>query len=101
MISSNVSSILSHQTYMNNDAANMANVNTDRYVPQNTIIKEADKGTTEAVTTKATDNGSEKSQTNLVKEITDQITIENVTAANVQAIKTQDTMLGSILDLKA
>lgn len=102
MISSNVSSILSHQTYMNNDAANVANVNTDRYVPQNTVIKEADnKGSTEAVTTKATDNGSEKSQTNLAKEITDQITIENVTAANVEAIKTQDKMFGSLLDIKA
>lgn len=101
MISSNVSSILSHQTYMNNDAANVANVNTDRYVPQNTVIKEGEKGSTEAVTTKATDNGSEKSQTNLVKEITDQITIENVTAANVEAIRTQDKMLGSLLDLKA
>ncbi len=87
---------------MNNDAANVANVNTDRYVPQNTVIKEADnKGSTEAVTTKATDNGSEKSQTNLAKEITDQITIENVTAANVEAIKTQDKMFGSLLDIKA
>lgn len=86
---------------MNNDAANVANVNTDRYVPQNTVIKESKEGSTEAVTTKATDNGSEKSQTNLVKEITDQITIENVTAANVEAIKTQDQMLGSLLDLKA
>ncbi|MDP3265567.1 MAG: hypothetical protein Q8M39_01935 [Sulfuricurvum sp.] len=102
MISSNVSSILSNQTYMNNDAANIANVNTDRYVPQNTVVREADnKGSTTAVTTRATDNGSEKSQTNLVKEITDQITIENVTAANVEAIKTQDKMLGSLLDFKA
>lgn len=102
MISSNVSSITSNQTYMNNNAGNIANVNTDRYVPQNTVVREADnKGSTTAVTTRATDNGSEKSQTNLAKEITDQVTIENVSAANVQAIKTQDKMLGSLLDLKA
>ena len=102
MISSNVSSILSHQTYMNNNAHNVANVNTDRYVPNNTVIEESDsQGSTKAVTTKADDIGGEKSQTNLAKEITDQITIENVTAANVQAIRTQDTMLGSILDIKA
>lgn len=102
MISSNVSSILSHQTFMNNDAGNVANVNTDRYVPQNTVIKESDnQGSTQAVTSKATDVGSEKSQTNLTKEITDQMTIENVTAANVEAIRTQDKMLGSLLDLKA
>lgn len=86
---------------MNNNAGNVANVNTDRYVPQNTIIKEVEKGSTEAVTTKATDNGSEKSQTNLTKEISDQITIEKVTAANVEAIRTQDKILGSLLDLKA
>lgn len=101
MISSNVSSILSHQTFMNNDAHNVANVNTDRYVPQNTVIKEEGKESTQAVTTKATDVGSEKSQTNLTKEITDQMTIEKVTAANVEAIRTQDKMLGSLLDLKA
>ena len=102
MISSNVSSILSHQTYMNNDAGNVANVNTDRYVPNDTVIKEADnQGSTKAVTSKADDVGSEKSQTNLTKEITDQITIENVTAANVEAIRTQDKMMGSLLDLKA
>lgn len=87
---------------MNNDAHNVANVNTDRYVPNNTVIEEADnQGSTKAVTSKADDIGAEKSQTNLTKEITDQITIEKVTAANVQAIKTQDTMLGSLLDLKA
>lgn len=101
MISSNVSSILSHQTFMNNDAHNVANVNTDRFVPQNTVIKEESKASTQAVTTKATDVGSDKSQTNLTKEITDQITIEKVTAANVEAIRTQDKMLGSLLDLKA
>jgi flagellar hook protein FlgE len=87
---------------MNNDAGNVANVNTDRYIPKNTVIEEADnQGSTKAVTTKATDNGSEKSQTNLTKEITDQITIENVTTANVEAIRTQDQMIGSLLDLKA
>ncbi|MDP1784308.1 MAG: hypothetical protein Q8K81_02655 [Sulfuricurvum sp.] len=101
MISSNVSSILSHQSYMNSDANNVANVNTDRYVAQNTVIEEAGRSSTKAVTTRATDMGSEKSQTNLTKEITDQITIEKVTEANVQAIRTQDRMLGSLLDLKA
>lgn len=101
MISSNVSSILSHQTYMNNDANNVANVNTDRYVPQNTTIQEATKDSTQAVTSRAADNGSERSQTDLTKEITDQMTIENVTVANVKAIQTQNEMMGSLLDIKA
>lgn len=101
MISTNVSSILSHQSYMNTNANNVANVNTDRYVPQNTVIEEAGQGSTKAVTARATDTGNEKSQTNLTKEITDQITIEKVTEANVQAIRTQDRMIGSLLDFKA
>ena len=101
MISSNVSSIVSNQTYMNNSANNVANLNTDRFVPQNTVIKEADKDSTQAVTSRANDNKSEKSQTNLTKEITDQISIEKVTEANVNTIRTQNEMLGSLLDIKA
>lgn len=101
MISSNVSSIMSNQTYMNNNANNIANANTDHFVPQNTLIKENGKDSTKAVTSLATDNKSEKSQTNLTKEITDQISIEKVTEANVVAIRTQDEMLGSLLDIKA
>lgn len=99
MISSNISSIQANQTFMNNAANNIANLNTDRYVSTNTTIEESSKGTPTAISTKADDNGSEKSQTNLVKEITDQITIENSTAANVQAIKTQDQMIGTLLDI--
>jgi len=101
MISSNVSSIMSNQTYMNNSANNVANVNTDRFIPQNTVIKESSNNSTQAVTSRADDNRSEKSQTNLTKEITDQISIEKVTQANVNAIRTQDNMLGSLLDIKA
>ena len=101
MISSNVSSIMSNQTYMNNNAHNVANVNTDRYVPQNTTISEGQNGSTKANTSSAADNGSQRSQTNLAKELTDQITIENVNAANVQSIRAQDQMMGSLLDIKA
>lgn len=101
MISSNVSSLMSNQTYMNNNAANVANVNTDGYVPRNTTISETQNGSTQANTSLATDNGSQKSQTNLAKELTDQMTIEKTSAANVQAIRTQDQMIGSLLDIRA
>lgn len=100
MISSNVSSIFSNQTYLNNSASNVANVNTDGYVPRNTTISETQNGGTKADTSLATDNGSKPSQTDLSKEITDQMTIQNTTAANVQAIRTQDEMLGSLLDIR-
>ncbi|MDD2829044.1 MAG: hypothetical protein PHW18_05665 [Sulfuricurvum sp.] len=101
MISSNVSSLMSNQTYMNNNASNVANVNTDGYIPRNTTISETTNGGTKANTSMATSNGSEKSQTDLTKEVTDQISIEKVSEANVQAIRTQNEMLGSLLDIKA
>jgi flagellar hook protein FlgE len=100
MISSNVSSIASHQTWMNNNAHNVANVNTDKFVPQDTKISESDNGGTKANTTSASSNGSERSQTNLSKELTDQISIEKATQSNVQAIRTQDEMYGSLLDIR-
>lgn len=100
MISSNVSSLLSNQTYMNNSAYNVANVNTDRFTPYNTTISETEHGGTKANTTRAVSNGSEKSQTNLSKEITDQISIEKIASSNLQAIRTQDEMLGSLLDIR-
>lgn len=100
MISSNVSSIMSNQTYMNNNAGNVANVNTDKYIPRDTTITETQNGSTKANTSLATDNGSKQSQTDISKELTDQITIENTTKANVQSIRTQNEMLGPLLDIK-
>lgn len=100
MISSNISSLMSNQSYMNNNASNVANVNSDGYVPRNTTISETQNGATKANTTLASSNGSEKSQTNLSKELSDQMTIEKVAQSNVQAIRTQDEMLGSLLDIR-
>jgi flagellar hook protein FlgE len=100
MISSNVSSIASHQTWMNSNAHNVANVNTDKFVPQDTKISETNNGETKANTASASSNGSEKSQTNLSKELTEQIVIEKATQVNVQTIRTQDEMYGSLLDIR-
>jgi len=86
---------------MNTNAHNVANVNTDGFIPQNTTIQENTNNSTKAVTSKATDTGSQMSQTNLTKEITDQIVIEKVTKADVVAIRAQDEMFGSLLDIKA
>lgn len=101
MISSNVSSILSNQTYMNNSASNVANANSDGYIPRTTTINEAQNGGTKANTTMATGTSSKQSQTDLAKEITDQMAIEKITEVNIQAIRTQNDMLGSLLDIKA
>ena len=40
-------------------------------------------------------------QSDLSKDITDQIIAQDATSVNVNAIKTQDEMLGSLLDIKA
>ena len=99
-ISSNVSSIQAHQTMMNTNANNVANVNTDGFVPTDTRMS-GDKSSVTANIRKADDTGSLKSQTDLAKEIPDQMIVGNVTAANVTAIRTQDEMLGTLLDTKA
>ena len=99
-ISSNVSSIQAHQTMMNTTANNVANVNTDGFVPSDTRMSNNANSVT-ANNAKADNNGSLKSQTDLSKEIPDAIIAQDATAVNVSAIRTQDEMLGSLLDIKA
>jgi flagellar basal body rod protein FlgB len=96
----NISSIVALQDFNNNSASNIANVNTNHYRPTNTVIEESSVGSVKAISSKADDNGSSLSQTNLVKEITDQIVIENTTFYNVAAIRVQDTIIGTLLDIK-
>ncbi len=99
-ISNNVSSIQAHQTMLNTNAHNVANVNTDGYVPSDTRMSDNGNSVT-AYNAKADNTGSLKSQTDLAKEIPDQIIAQDATGANVAAIKTQDEMFGSLLDIKA
>ena len=100
-ISNNIASLQANQTFLNTTANNVANVNTDGFVPQDTRIENAHDEQPEAVVRDADDNGSPRSQTDLAKEIPDQITQGGVAEANVSAIKTQDEMLGTLLDIKA
>jgi len=46
-------------------------------------------------------NSSQKNPADLSKEIPNQIVAQNVSEVNVTAIKAQDEMLGSLLDIKA
>ena len=100
-ISTNISSLQANQMFMNANANNIANVNTDGFRPTQTTISNPTKGSVKANFTKADNTGSSKSQTNLTKEIPDQIIISGVNEANISAIKTQNEMMGSLLDLKA
>ncbi|MGE4418849.1 MAG: hypothetical protein AB7D38_03320 [Sulfurimonas sp.] len=99
-ISSNISSIQAHQTMMNTSATNVANVNSDGYIPSETRVVSSENSV-KANTFKANDNGSKMSQTELSKEITNQIIAQDATEANVTALKAQDDILGSLLDIKA
>lgn len=99
-ISSNISSIQSNQTMMNVNANNVANSNTDGFVPSSTTMS-SDGNSVSANVSRADNDGSPRSQTDLNKEIPDQIVAQNVTSVNVSAIKTQDEMFGSLLDIKA
>ncbi|MDD2905423.1 MAG: hypothetical protein WBK95_00330 [Sulfurimonas sp.] len=99
-ISSNISSMQAHQTMLNASASNIADANTDGYVPKDTKISETANGL-KADTRMANSTGSAKSQTDLSKEITDQIIASKGNAVNVTAIKAQDDILGSMLDIKA
>ena len=99
-ISNNVSSLQAHQTMLSGSANNIANVNTDGFVPNDTRIVGGDNSI-KAQSTKVDDNGSKTSQSNLAKEIPDLIIAQEATALNVTAIRTQDEMLGSLLDTKA
>ncbi|WP_241761497.1 flagellar basal body rod C-terminal domain-containing protein [Sulfurimonas gotlandica] len=99
-ISSNVSSIQSHQIMMNTNANNVANVNTEGFVPSDTKML-GNENSVSANTRKADNTGSKMSQTDLAKEIPDQIVAQGATAVNVTAIKTENEMLGSLLDIKA
>jgi flagellar hook protein FlgE len=94
-IATNVSSLNANQTFMNNNANNIANVNSQNFKPTDTVITNSGSSIT------ASSRQTNQEQTDLTKELTDQVTIKNVTEANVSAIKTQDEMFGSLLDIKA
>jgi len=99
-ISNNVSSIQAHQTMLNVNANNVTNVNTDSFRPSDTKISD-DTNSVSANVRLADDNGSYKSQTDLAKELPDQILAQDAVAINIETIRTHDEMMGTLLDMKA
>lgn len=90
----NATAMTAMSNWMNNSAQNVANVNTDNYnATQTTITNQNDAIVVQS--SKST-NG-----TDLTTEFTDQIAIDKSLKANVETIKTQNEMLGSLLDMKA
>ncbi|QCI28311.1 flagellar basal body rod C-terminal domain-containing protein [Caminibacter pacificus] len=90
-ISNNVNSLIAHQTLMDINANNVANVNTENF--NATDAKIVDK-------LEISSRDTQK-PTDLTKELTDQIVIEEGFKAQIPAIKTQDEMTKTLLDIKA
>lgn len=95
-ISSNIASLQANQTFMNVNANNIANSNTEGFTPSRTTITEGVNAQPQAQV-----SSGNQARTDLNKEINDQVIIGSVNDANIAAIKTQDEMLGSLLDIKA
>ena len=90
----NATAMTAMSNWMNNSAHNVANVNTDNYKATQTTITNQNDAVVEQ--SSQTNNSTE-----LATEFTDQITIDKSFKANADVIKTQNEMLGSLLDMKA
>jgi flagellar hook protein FlgE len=89
-----------HNSWLNANANNIANVNTDRFIPTQTNLSE-NNGSVEATFKKADDMKLHTSQTDLNKEIPEQILASYGFRANAVSFRTYDEMMGSVIDLKA
>ena len=98
--SSNISSLMAHQNFADANANNIANVNTDGFIPTRTTLNDT-SGSVQASFQKADDTGSGLSQTDLNRELTDQVIVQNGHEVQGTAIRTQDEMLGALLDILA
>jgi flagellar hook protein FlgE len=87
----NSTSMTSHQTLMNVTSNNIANVNSENFTAKDAKIENNLE-----VNIRDT-----KNPTNLTKEITDMISTQEGFNAQAPAIKTEDEMMGTLLDMKA
>ncbi|MCP9452341.1 MAG: hypothetical protein NNA23_06620 [Nitrospira sp.] len=94
-------------------AHNLANINTDRFKRSETILVEAPNGGVLPILQKDNSPGPtvlrnsaqglievELSNTDIGTELITGIVVQRAFEANIQTIKTADTMLGSLLDLR-
>lgn len=90
-----------HSTWMDVNANNVANVNTDKFKSVDTKLEEGQENNPKAVLRENSENQSGKSGTDLAKELTDQIPIEKGFGVNASVVKTKDEMLGTLMDMKS
>jgi flagellar hook protein FlgE len=90
----NASSMMAHQQWANTNAHNIANVNTEGFARrESTLSERAPEGV--QAQSRATESQSE-----LARDMSDQIAFQRGHEANKPAIQTQDQMLGTLLNMK-
>jgi flagellar hook protein FlgE len=86
----NANAMQSHQILMDINANNIANINNNNFTAKEGRINN-NLNVSSIDTSKSTD---------IAKEITNQITIENGFEAQIPVITTEDEMLGTLLNIK-
>ncbi|MEA3289217.1 MAG: hypothetical protein U9Q04_03455 [Campylobacterota bacterium] len=99
-INSNLSSINAHQSLLNSSAHNIANSNTKEFERVNTNIIGQNNDSVKAVDTKIP-NDNIYSNTDMTKEVNNQILSYHAVGANTVAIKTQNETADTIIDILA
>lgn len=99
-ISNNLSSINAHQDLLNSSSHNIANGNTKGFERTQTTIV-ADSTNQPQAQFEQEENNTPYSNTDLVKEVTDQIVSYHMVGANSVAIKTKNETEDTILDIYA
>ncbi len=94
-MTSNINSLNAHSNWMANSAENVANINTKNYHAIDTVIN--DQGIDNIKANSSRGNNP----TSLSKETTDQIVDSTGFDAQVKAIKTQDDIVGTLLNMLA
>ncbi len=101
MFGSTISSMNAHSKWMDVNANNVANANTDKFKSVDTKLEEGQQNNPTAVLREGAENPTGKSGTDLAKELTDQIPVEKGFGVNATVVKTKDEMLGTLMDMKS
>jgi flagellar hook protein FlgE len=87
---------------MDVNANNVANVNSDKFKSTDTKLEEGQKNNPKAVLRESErETVEDRSNTDLAKELTEQIPIEKGFGVNATVVKTKDEMLGTLMDIKS
>lgn len=101
MIGSSISSMNAHSVWMDVNANNVANVNSDKFRSTDTKIESDKSGNPTAVLRDSGAAPMDRSNTDLAKEMTDQVAVGNGFAVNASVVRTKDEMLGTLMDIKS